>query len=78
MSQTLSASALLAVPLAPLAGAALAGRLANPILLVAPTSIPGPASDALDYLAPPEIDVLGGTSAVSSGVATQLGGYIVP
>jgi putative cell wall-binding protein len=61
-----------------LAGAALAGRLASPILLVAPTSIPGPASDALDYLAPPEIDVLGGTGAVSSGVATQLGGYIVP
>jgi putative cell wall-binding protein len=61
-----------------LAGAALAGRLSSPILLVAPTSIPAPASDALDYLAPPEIDVLGGTSAVSSGVATQLGGYIVP
>jgi putative cell wall-binding protein len=61
-----------------LAGAALAGRLWSPILLVAPASLPNPTRSALDYLEPPEIDVLGGTGAVSNGVATSLGGYIVP
>ena len=61
-----------------LAGAALAGRLWSPILLVAPTSLPPSTASALDYLKPPEIDVLGGTGAVSNGVATSLGGYIVP
>ena len=61
-----------------LAGAALAGRLSSPILLVAPGSIPNATGDALDYLEPPEIDVLGGTGAVSAGVATQLGSFIVP
>jgi putative cell wall-binding protein len=61
-----------------LAGAALAGRLWSPILLVAPASLPVPTREALDYLDPPEIDVLGGTGAVSNGVATSLGGYIVP
>jgi putative cell wall-binding protein len=61
-----------------LAGAALAGRLWSPILLVAPASLPNPTKSALDYLEPPEIDVLGGTGAVSNGVATSLGGYIVP
>jgi putative cell wall-binding protein len=61
-----------------LAGAALAGRLWSPILLVAPASLPNPTKEALDYLDPPEIDVLGGTGAVSNGVATSLGGYIVP
>jgi putative cell wall-binding protein len=61
-----------------LAGAALAGRLSSPILLVAPTSIPAATDGELRILEPPEIDVLGGTGAVSAGVATSLNGYIVP
>jgi putative cell wall-binding protein len=61
-----------------LAGAALAGRLWSPILLVAPASLPPSTGDALTYLKPPEIDVLGGTGAVSNGVKTSLGTYIAP
>lgn len=61
-----------------LAGAALAGRLASPILLVASTTIPVATQNVLGFLEPPEIDVLGGTGAVSAGVAASLGSYIVP
>jgi putative cell wall-binding protein len=61
-----------------LAGAALAGRLWSPILLTAPTTLPSSTASGLGYLAPPEIDVLGGTGAVSNGVATALSGYIQP
>jgi putative cell wall-binding protein len=59
-----------------LAGAALAGRLWSPILLTAPTTLPSSTAEALAYLGPPEIEVLGGTGVVSSGVATALSGYI--
>ncbi|HEX3428203.1 MAG TPA: cell wall-binding repeat-containing protein [Candidatus Limnocylindrales bacterium] len=61
-----------------LAGAAFAGRVWSPILLTPPTSLHASTAGGLAYLKPPEIDVLGGTGAVSSGVATSLGGYIVP
>jgi putative cell wall-binding protein len=61
-----------------LAGAALAGRLWSPIVLTAPTTLPSSTAEALDYLDPPEIDVLGGTGVVSNGVATAVSVYIEP
>jgi putative cell wall-binding protein len=55
-----------------LAGGPAAGRSAVPILLVEPDSIPTSVATELDRLKPGAIGVLGGSSAVSDGVADQL------
>ena len=58
-----------------LAGAAVAGKVGGPILLVSPTAIPTATAQALGYLHPQRIVILGGTGAVSAGVATALKAY---
>ena len=58
-----------------LAGAAVAGKLGAPILLVRSDSIPGVTASELTRLDPNTIVVLGGVSAVSPGVATALEEY---
>jgi putative cell wall-binding protein len=58
-----------------LAGAAVAGRVGAPILLVRPTSLPSATATELARLAPKRIVVLGSTDAVGAGVATQLATY---
>lgn len=55
-----------------LAGAALAGALGAPVLLVPGTEVPQVVTDELKRLRPGTIVVLGGPGVVSSGVATQL------
>jgi putative cell wall-binding protein/uncharacterized protein YkwD len=57
-----------------LAGAALAGRLQAPLLLTAPDALPGVTRDEIIRLGPRQVIVLGGTSAVSSGVVSQVAG----
>ncbi len=61
-----------------LAGGALAGRLGSPLVLVPGISIPAPIDEVLEFLAPPEFDVLGGPSVVSNGVMTSLASYLGP
>lgn len=56
-----------------LAGAAAAGHVGAPILLVTPTSIPGATAQAIAALAPKAIKVLGGTASVSDAVKDALG-----
>lgn len=58
-----------------LSGGAVAGLNGGPILLVEPDAIPGPTAAALGDLRPHTIVVLGGTGAVSDGVAVGLAGY---
>lgn len=58
-----------------LSGGAVAGLSGSPILLVERDEIPGPTAAALADLRPGAIIVLGGTGAVSDGVAAALGGY---
>jgi Tol biopolymer transport system component/putative cell wall-binding protein len=58
-----------------LAGAALAGRLGAPLLLVPGTSIPSVVAAELARLSPSTIVVLGGPDVVSDGVMTSLGAY---
>lgn len=58
-----------------LAGAARAGALDGPVLLVKPNSVPGATAAELDRLNPADIKVLGGTAAVSDDVLTELGTY---
>ena len=58
-----------------LAGGALAGQAASPLLLVKPTSIPTPTLNEIKRLKPIEIFVLGGPGAVSDGVLAQLSAY---
>jgi spore germination protein YaaH/putative cell wall-binding protein len=58
-----------------LAGAASAGKLGGPILLVSTTSIPKATATELTRLAPARIVVLGSTSVVSASVATNLQKY---
>ncbi|MDN5796685.1 MAG: cell wall-binding repeat-containing protein [Intrasporangium sp.] len=58
-----------------LAGAALAGRDRAPVLLTTRSKLPATTASALSALRPDRIVVLGGTGAVSAGVATQLGRY---
>ena len=58
-----------------LAGGVAAGRQQGPVLLVSPTGVPGSTRNELDRLNPARIVVLGGTSAVSDGVAAALRGY---
>ncbi len=58
-----------------LAGAAAAGHLKAPMLLVTPTTIPPVIAAELTRLAPQHIYVLGGTAAVSAALESQLAGY---
>ncbi len=58
-----------------LAGGAAAGRQGGPVLLVAPTSLPGATRTELQRLKPGRIVVLGGTGAVSDGVLAGLRSY---
>lgn len=58
-----------------LSGAAAAGAAKVPILLVASDSVPAETAQELNRLRPGSIVVLGGTSAVSSGVEQQLHAY---
>lgn len=55
-----------------LSGAAAAGHLGVPILLVTATGVPAATAAELARLAPAQITVLGGTSAVPDAVATAL------
>src|SRR5665811_1453173 len=55
-----------------LAGAALAGRGNDPVLLTKPGSLPSATADAVTRLQPGRIVVLGGTGVVSAAVETQL------
>lgn len=59
-----------------LAGAAAAGRLGAPLLLVTKTSIPSATATELDRLKPDTIIILGGTGAVSNQVAYELSFYV--
>ena len=58
-----------------LAGGVAAGRQQGPVLLVAPTGVPGATKTELDRLNPDRIVVLGGASAVSDAVASALRSY---
>ncbi|MDQ3689769.1 MAG: cell wall-binding repeat-containing protein, partial [Chloroflexota bacterium] len=58
-----------------LTGGVAAGRQGGPILLVRSTSIPSATATELARLKPGRIVVLGGTSAVSAAVATNLRTY---
>jgi len=58
-----------------LTGGVAAGRQGGPILLVRSTSIPSATATELARLEPGRIVVLGGTSAISSAVATSLRPY---
>jgi len=58
-----------------LAGAARAGALDAPVLLVRSDEVPTATKTALSSLDPVEIRVLGGPTAVSNGVLTALGAY---
>ena len=59
-----------------LAGAAAAGTIAGPVLLVAATGTINPSTATeLTRLAPKNIIVLGSTGVVSAGVITDLAGY---
>jgi len=56
-----------------LAGAAAAGHVGAPVLLVDPTSLPDATLQAVKALAPKAIKVLGGTASVSDAVKDALG-----
>jgi putative cell wall-binding protein len=58
-----------------LAGAAVAGALGSPILLVTATSLPSVVRTELARLNPQEIVILGGTGAVSNAVAQAMTDY---
>ena len=58
-----------------LAGAAAAGRVGAPVLLVRTDAIPAPIATELARLAPARIVVLGGPSVVSTAVEAALHGY---
>lgn len=58
-----------------LAGGVAAARQKGPVLLVAPNAIPSATSKELGRLRPARIVVLGGTSAVSSGVLSALDAF---
>lgn len=58
-----------------LAAATRAGVYDAPVLLVRRDHIPAETDDALDRLNPQRITVIGGTDAVSAGVANALKGY---
>ena len=52
-----------------------AAALGGPVLLVDPTSIPQATADALAWLQPRKVYVVGGPGVVSDGVAAALQGY---
>ncbi len=56
-----------------LAAGPMAAREAMPILLTRPTALPSATASALTYVDPSDAVVLGGTGAVSNGVAGSLG-----
>ncbi|MDP3984497.1 MAG: cell wall-binding repeat-containing protein [Acidimicrobiia bacterium] len=58
-----------------LAGAAVAGKVGAPLLLVDTNSIPDPTATELARLSPDTIVILGGNSAVSPDVEIALGAY---
>jgi len=58
-----------------LAGAAIAGTLDAPLLLVTPAAVPAATAAELARLDPDTIVLLGGTGAVSSAVENALGAY---
>jgi putative cell wall-binding protein len=58
-------------------GAALAGTVGGPVLLVQRDAIPAATVDELERLTPADIIVLGGTAAVSDAVVDQLDQYAV-
>ena len=58
-----------------LAGAAAAAYLHGPVLLTGGTSLPGATASELARLRPGRIVILGGTGAVSKGVAQALAAY---
>jgi putative cell wall-binding protein len=55
-----------------LAGAAAAGAQGSPVLLTSPRSLPAATQQALTYLKPAKIVVLGGTTSVSNSVLSAL------
>jgi putative cell wall-binding protein len=55
-----------------LAGAAAAGAQASPVLLTTPRSVPAATAQALAYLKPKKIVVLGGTASISDAVLKAL------
>ena len=59
-----------------LSGAAVAGRTPGPVLLTAPTSLPGSVAAQLTRLKPHKGVVLGGTGAVSAAVAQKVAGFV--
>ncbi|WP_256838152.1 cell wall-binding repeat-containing protein [Ornithinimicrobium faecis] len=59
-----------------LVGAALAGRRGVPVVLTKPGSLVGPAQKALTHVSPKDIDVLGGTSAVSDATLQEVEKYL--
>lgn len=59
-----------------LSGGPAAARDGSPILLVDPNWIPSATANELVRLAPEEIIILGGTAAVSAGVANGLEGFV--
>jgi len=58
-----------------LAGAAVAGKLGAPLLLVDTNGIPDPTATELARLSPDTIVILGGSGAVSPDVESALGAY---
>jgi putative cell wall-binding protein len=58
-----------------LAGSPAAAKANGPILLTGRDSLPAATATELDRLNPSKIVILGGTGAVSSGVASRLAGY---
>jgi len=59
-----------------LSGAPVAGSKGWPLLLVQPDDIPASVDSVLKDLDPAEIDILGGTGVISSGVETALAAYV--
>lgn len=55
-----------------LAGAAVGGATGSPVLLTNPRELPTAVREAVEFLAPEEIVVLGGTPSVSSAVESEL------
>ena len=55
-----------------LSSGAVAGGMSGPVLLTSPTSLPSEVTAEIQRLAPEEIVILGGTSAVSASVERQL------
>jgi spore germination protein YaaH/putative cell wall-binding protein len=58
-----------------LAGGPAAARTGGPMLLTTPNELPAATATELERLRPAKIIVLGGTSAVSTAVASRLAGY---